>query len=264
MEFSRISVVGAGNLAAHLVPALASAGVTIVEVISRSMASASLLAEPLGIPCHTDFMRLSPESQAVILAVPDDAIVPVLAKTGISGKVMIHTSGSVPVSVFDKYAEAFGVFYPLQTFTRDRKVGFSDIPVFVEASGREIMAGLKQLAGRISTKVHEADSDTRRLIHLAAVFACNFPNHLYLISKVILEKNHLGFDILAPLIRETSVKALEMGPELAQTGPALRNDSKVLKKHLEMLSSQPEWKAIYMLVSEDISRQHQSLKEHGK
>jgi len=250
----RVSFIGAGNLASHLIPALLDAGVQVMEVFSRTGVSAARLASTRNIPSGKFPAAINPQSQAVVIAVSDDAVPQVLGALGKTIRILIHTSGSIPASVLGAFSPEYGVIYPLQTFTRNRLLDFRQIPLFIEGSTGSTLEAIRQLAGKISDHVTEADSEVRLSLHVAAVFASNFQNHLYRIAGDILKRNGLSIYALESLIRETMEKSLEMGPENAQTGPAVRNDRRVIEKHLGFLGHDAGRKEIYRLLSDDIIR----------
>jgi predicted short-subunit dehydrogenase-like oxidoreductase (DUF2520 family) len=155
-----------------------------------------------------------------------------------------------------QYSERCGVFYPLQTFSKGREIDFCGIPICLEANSEKILAELNELAGRISKAVYEITSEDRKILHLAAVFACNFVNHFYYIGDQLLEKQGLAFDLLKPLISETAAKVMGMDPCDAQTGPAKRYDETIINKHLKLMDNQPELREIYRFVTNSIYQAH--------
>ena len=163
----------------------------------------------------------------------------------------VHTAGSMDKEVFAPYTARYGVFYPMQTFSKERETDFDDIPIFVEANHTDDTERLQKLAGRLSTKVYEATSEQRKYLHLAAVFACNFSNHLYALCDRILSEHGLSFETMLPLIRETAAKVADMPPAQAQTGPAIRYDKNVIDKQMALLSD-PTMRQIYDLMSRSI------------
>ena len=164
----------------------------------------------------------------------------------------------MPLSILEKYSENVGVFYPLQTFSKNREVNFSEIPVFIEANSTENEKKLFQIAEKISGKVSVLNSEKRLYLHISAVFACNFVNHFYTIAAEVLKSEEVPFDALLPLIMETAAKVQNMEPEKAQTGPAVRFDENVISKHTEVLQSFPEFQKLYDIVSESIFKFHQN------
>jgi len=249
MMIQRVTFIGAGNLATQLGKAFRQTGVEIVQVYSRTPESAGMLGTILKTAFTTKTEEIDLSADLVVVAVADDAIEQVLGKLDIRRNLVVHTAGSVSLDVLKKYSDRCGVFYPLQTFSRLREVDFSDIPICLEGCSAAIVTELKELAGRITKSVYEIDSAGRRTLHLAAVFACNFVNHLYYVSDRLLGEQGLPFDLLKPLIRETASKIMDMGPYDAQTGPARRNDEVAMASHLQLLKDQPDRSETYRLLT---------------
>ena len=250
----RIVLIGAGNVATHLGLAFQAKGCEIVQVYSRTEESAKDLAERLQVPYTVSLEEVSANADLYIVAVKDAAlqeVIPSLVK-GREDALFVHTAGSISMAVWKGCARRYGVFYPMQTFSKLRMVDFSSVSFFVEASGSDELRFLKELAMSLSPKVYEASSEQRRYLHLAAVFACNFTNHMYALSASLLEKQGLPFDAMLPLIDETARKVHELPPVQAQTGPAIRRDENVMDKHLVMLSEEPVMREIYEKISKNI------------
>ncbi len=246
----KIVLIGAGNLATQLGKALRENGLDVVQVYSRTEASAKALAFVLECPYTTSLDELEP-CDLCLVSVKDDALETVLRQIPLETTV-VHTAGSIPMELLSNYFKNFGVFYPLQTFSKQRDVDFSTIPICLEASSDEVFADLQVLAQKLSSSVQPIYSEERRVLHLAAVYTCNFVNHLYQIGDSMLEEKGLSFDLLKPLIQETAQKVMGMKPIDAQTGPAVRMDETIINKHLDLLADQPERKKIYQLVTESI------------
>lgn len=224
----------------------------IVQVYSRTEASASCLAEKLGCPFTTDIRSLVDNADLYVCALKDSALEEVLSKGDFREKLVVHTAGSMPMSVLAPYAQRHGVIYPLQTLSKSKQVDFSKIPLFVEASDAETLAYLHDVAQLISEKIYEVDSVVRGKLHLSAVFASNFSNHMYSLAYGLLEGSGLPFEVLLPLIEETARKVQTLSPKEAQTGPAVRYDTNVINKHLAMLAGDKQLAEIYELISKDI------------
>ncbi len=250
----RIVLIGAGNLATQLGTALVRRGEDVVQVFSRTEASASALAGKLGCEAVTDLDAVCRDAELYIVALKDSAL-SALAASIVKGReqaLFVHTAGSLPMTVWEGIAPRHGVFYPMQTFSKQREVDFSRIPVFIEANNADDCRRLKVLASSLSSNVREADSAQRRALHLAAVFACNFTNHMYALSAHLLAEAGLPFDSMLPLIDETAAKVHVLSPSQAQTGPAIRYDENVIGKHLDALASHPEWQDLYERISKSI------------
>ncbi len=257
MNSSTIDVVmiGAGNLATHSSNALVENGIRILQVYSRTEISAKDLALKLSSDYTTDIASLNPHASLYIIAVKDDAIAPLIEKMPRTESLVVHMAGSIPMDVFSGKLQNYGVMYPLQTFSKKVSVNFAEIPVFVEANTPENLEKLKQVAGKISTRVYSATSAERQLLHLSAVFGCNFVNFMYDIASQIVGQAGFEFETLVPLIMETARKAVHSGnPHEVQTGPAVRNDQAVLQKHMNLLSSRPDLQEVYKVLSENIGK----------
>ena len=252
----RIVLIGAGHVATHLGVALQQTGCEVVQVYSRTEASASALGSRLGVPSVTSLETVCLDADVYLVMVKDAALqglIPALVK-GREAALFVHTAGSMPMEVWKGHAHRYGVIYPMQTFSKEREVDFASVSFFVEANGEAERAILKAMARALSPKVYEATSAQRTSLHMAAVFACNFANHMYSLSARLLEKNGLPFDAMLPLIDETARKVHELHPLVAQTGPAVRGDENVMGKHLDMLMDEPDIKEIYKIISRSIQK----------
>lgn len=251
----KISFIGAGNIAWHLAPALERAGHSIKEVYSRHLKNAEKLCKNLydaEAQAHVNFSRS--KAQLFIIAVTDGSLPEVLEHLILPPQaIVVHTSGSHGVGVFDakKYPLA-GVFYLLQTFSRAKPIQMEEVPICIEGSNQEVESILLKLAASISKNVQLVSSQNRKTLHIAAVFACNFTNHLYSIAAEILKDKNLSLDLLKPLMQETLEKALELPPKEAQTGPAYRGDANIIQEHLAYLEKFPTYQQIYRLLTESI------------
>ncbi len=257
-----IILVGAGNLATHLGPALQSAGHRILQVYSRTEASASLLADRLSCGWTTEIQEVDSRAQLYIFSVRDAVLeelarrlyshlrslaVPGRDQSEGAGALFVHTAGSMSVDVLPTIRR--GVFYPMQTFSKQRPVLFREIPIFVESATDEGL--LLSVATQLSDHPYVLDGPRRRYLHLAAVFACNFANHMYDLSAGILQEADIPFSVMLPLIDETARKVHQLSPRQAQTGPAVRYDENVMRRHLELLTD-GRCREIYELLSKSI------------
>jgi predicted short-subunit dehydrogenase-like oxidoreductase (DUF2520 family) len=248
----KIVIIGAGNLATQLGLNLKKRGCDIIQLYSRTESSAQALSELLQAPYTTDITTISPEADIYIYALKDDILPELIKQMPVGTGLHVHTAGSVDVSVFKGIKENFGVFYPMQTFSKNKRVNFSEIPIFIEASTDADWQILRELASQLSDKVIDCDSKQRMALHLAAVFSCNFTNHLFHLASNILKENELDFKLMLPLIHETIEKLQFITPAEAQTGPAVRNDQTIINKHINALVDMPEAQNIYKLLSENI------------
>ena len=257
-----IALIGRGRLATNLLPALQQAGHDVMSVNSRTLE------------------ELPQQADVYIISVKDSALREVIAHAtkGREDQFFVHTAGSMSVDVFEGYCSRYGVFYPMQTFSKERQVSFREIPIFIEAggSGKAAVDGktadhttsadataktlgvLRVLADSVSQKVYELSTADRKYLHLAAVFACNFANHCYALAADVLAKKGLPFDVMLPLIDETARKVHGMHPQDAQTGPAVRYDENVISMQSDLLADEPVLQDIYRLLSKSI---HQKATE---
>lgn len=250
-----VSFIGSGNLAWHLAPALDNTGYAVREVYSLHAKNAEALVTRLyHAKRKTTLDFSSSPSRIFIVAVSDDAIAGVMQEIILpDGAILLHTSGSQPLNVLAYAATSHtGVFYPLQTFTKNRKVDFGEIPVFIESEDPETERILLNMARGLSKRVLRISSAERKALHVAGVFASNFTNHMLTISGDILLAHKLDFEVLKPLIEETMNKSLSLGPEKAQTGPAKRGDVEILDRHLEFLKDDEAVAGIYRAISQHI------------
>ncbi|TXD51528.1 MULTISPECIES: Rossmann-like and DUF2520 domain-containing protein [unclassified Polaribacter] len=224
-----IVLIGSGNVATHLYNAFLN-----VDAISVTQIGARVLDKV-------------PDADITIIAVSDDAIATVSSK--VKNSFVVHTSGSVGMHNLQNNTRK-GVFYMLQTFSKDKKVAFSKVPFCLEAENAKDYALLETIAKSIGKKIYSVSSEQRKTLHVAAVFVNNFTNHLYKIGNDICEKNKVPFDILKPLIQETALKVNQLSPEKAQTGPAIRKDQKTIKNHLNLLDTDQQ--KIYKILTKSI------------
>lgn len=221
-----VLIIGNGNVAIHLFDAFSTVeGISVSKINSRNIVE-------------------TPKADVTILAVSDNAIEEVSKQ--ITNELVVHTSGFSSLEVLQSTTRK-GVFYPLQSFTKGKKVAFSTIPICIEATNKKDEELLKKMAKKLSKKVYVISSEQRKAIHVAAVFVNNFTNYMYKTGNDICKKNEIPFEILQPLIQETAKKVLEISPEKAQTGPAIRNDSETIKNHLFLLTEHQ--KEIYNLMT---------------
>ena len=248
----KVVVIGAGNLATRVSLELHNKGVEIIQVYSRTVTSALTLARMLGCNYVTKPEKIIPEADIYLISVSDMAVAELLEKVNFNDKLVAHTAGSIPMTELSKFSANYGVFYPLQTFSKFRDVNFSRIPFCIEANNQENEQILVELASMISKDVRVINSEQRKQLHLAAVFASNFVNHMYAVAAELIQDKDLPFDILLPLISETASKVKSMTPRAAQTGPALRMDKNIMQEHQSMLGGNPKIKKLYAQLSDSI------------
>jgi predicted short-subunit dehydrogenase-like oxidoreductase (DUF2520 family) len=248
----KIAVIGAGNLATRISISLKEKSIEFVQVFSRTEKSAFALAEKLECSYTVDPLVITKDADMYLISVSDSALSELLPKINFNSKLVVHTAGSVPMEVMKDSSANYGVFYPLQTFSKQRIIDFKSIPFCIEANSIENEKILVDLASELSDDVRMISSEQRKQIHLAAVFASNFVNHMFAVASKILAEKDVPFDILYPLIDETVSKAKEIDPVLAQTGPAIRNDQNTMDEHLKMLADDPDLKDLYDSLSKSI------------
>lgn len=256
-----VNIVGTGNVATHLARAFAAAGVKVESIWSRNISHARVLAGTIpGARPIDNLGEISVDADVTVIAVPDSAISAVVGALPPLRGVLAHTSGTVPIDVLPAQVagEGTGVFYPLQTFSRDKELDVSQVPFFIEATAPYALSSLKSLASLISGHVYEADSSKRATLHLAAVFACNFSNALWDIAADVLVRDGYPLHVFSPLLHETLDKALLIGPHAAQTGPAVRHDTNVISSQLSRLSGLPH--DIYDIITRQIIQSHEQDK----
>lgn len=260
-EISNIVIIGSGNVAWHLIKAFSSKGIGIRQILAHNEKTARNLSRKFSVPYTLNPEELDREAGLYILAVQDDHIRHAASLLSLQDQPLVHMSGFLPLAEISGASSRTGVIWPLQTLTAGIEADYADIPFFIEGNTDEMTGSLAQFAGRISKNVIVANSSTRQQVHLAAVIASNLTNRLYSIAASLLEKSNIPFSVLAPIIKETASKAAAQSPSKSQTGPAARNDRKVLAKHLEMLRNEPEFRDIYRLISENIIQQYSSENE---
>lgn len=237
MENEKIILVGAGNLATSLAVALKKSSLCPLAVWSRTPESAQQLGSRVGCSYTTKIEEL-PEATVVIIAVADAAFRSVAHAVAqhYPNALVLHTAGSVPMEALcDEGCNSYGVLYPMQTFSKERIVDFSTVMTFVEGSTPAVTERIRAIAIALGGKVHNATSEQRRYLHLAAVFACNFTNALFTMSAQLLEAKGLPFEAMLPLIDETVAKVHSLHPREAQTGPARRGDNEIMQRQASML-----------------------------
>mgnify|MGYP001227070066 CR=1 FL=1 len=249
----QVSVIGSGNVAHHLLKAFgASSEVEVVQVFARNKTSVEITNPNIEV---IEDWSLLKNVDVIIIAISDDAIANVSEQIPLNSELVVHTSGSVALNALSEKNRR-GVFYPLQTFSKAKAIDYRSVPICIEAETSEDFLILETLAKSITDYTYFVNSQQRQALHVAAVFVCNFTNHLYQIGAEICNENKLPFEILKPLIQETAQKIITLSPEDAQTGPAKRQDTQTINKHLEFLTEENQ-KEIYKLLTK-------SIIDHGK
>ncbi len=250
------NIIGSGNVATHLAIALFKNGHQVLQVYSRNFDNAQSLAHKIGATAITSLSQIHFNVEVIIIAVNDDAVEVVLNELNAyfqqNQPIILHTSGTLPITVLSATAKNYGVLYPIQTLSKNVVINFLNVPLSVEGNNSDTEQTLLQIANSLSNSVYKINSNQRKTLHIAAVFACNFTNFFYAIADDLLQQNNLSFEILKPLILETANKIIKNSPQQVQTGPAARNDQGTINAHLAALAENPNYQMLYKLVSNNI------------
>ncbi|CAI8854124.1 Rossmann-like and DUF2520 domain-containing protein [Chryseobacterium sp. IT-36CA2] len=247
----QIVIIGSGNVAYHMAKAFTLKSIPLAQIFGRNEKELSKISEELHIPCSTEHLE---EADLYIICVSDNSVEEVSKIITKKNSLVAHTSGSLPKEALaGEYRKSS--FYPLQTFSKSKELEYEKIPFFVEAENEEDQKILFDLASQVSEKVMESSHEKRKYIHLTAVFACNFVNHLFSRAKEISDSQEIPFDYFLPLIDETVQKIYEIEPKQAQTGPAVRNDVRILQLHEQLLKD--ESLEIYKTMNHSIQKMYE-------
>lgn len=243
-----VVIIGSGNVANHLILAFCNhKSIDLVQVYSRK---SSLFPDCLPDTKITHDLSSLAKADVYIIAVSDNAIAEISSKLPFGNRLVVHTSGSMPLEILDKKNNR-GVFYPLQTFSKEKEIKFNQVPICIEATQKKDLEILNELASKVVEKTYKISSEQRKSLHIAAVFVSNFVNHLYKIGNDICTEKNVPFEILKPLIEETANKINFLSPSQAQTGPAKRKDTKTIEEHLNSIKDENQ-KEIYKLLTQSI------------
>lgn len=252
MKIKTAVIIGAGNVATHLGKALVKSGIKVIQVYSPSD-SAKKLAKKLN-TSYTNDVRGIAVGDINILAVKDDALPELAKKLNFGNALVVHTAGGVAANVLKPCSSNYGVLYPFQTFNKNVKVNFANVPLCIEANTQAALKALENLASQLVKKQYILSSDQRQWLHIMGVFTANFTNLMLRAAKDIGDKQGIPFDIIYPLIDQTVAKVKTHHPANVQTGPAYRGDKEVISKHLTKLNKHKEYKAVYQLLSDTIEK----------
>lgn len=259
----RISIIGSGNVATHLSAAFKNAGHRIVQVYSRNIQNAAILAYHVGAEAINDLSEIINDTDIFIIAVNDDAIAGLAKILAKYQKLTVHTSGTTGLDILTTYVTNAGVFYPLQTLSKYKEIDVFKVPLCIEGANAAITTQLEQLAQTISNNVYQISTDQRKTLHLAAVFAGNFTNYFYTIAQQLLAQQNLEFEMLRPLILEIAQKVQDHLPGEVQTGPAIRHDEETMASQLQLLSEHLVLQELYRLLSQGIIKNY-NAEHRGK
>lgn len=243
-------MIGTGNVAEHLSDAFFNKGFFVTQIMGRNKERTKFLANKVNAEAISDFHLMKKDADLYLLCISDDAVSEVLQQIDFEPNIIAHTAGSLALEVLNKFRN-YGVFYPLQTFTKGRDLSLKNVPFCLEANNKKTLTALENVAKKISNNVLEMSSIERKTCHLSAVFACNFTNYFYGIAAKLLAEKKISFNLLQPLIEETLAKAISISPQKAQTGPAVRGNFRIINEHLDELKNE-DWKKLYSFVSESI------------
>ena len=247
----KIVIIGSGNVAYHLAKAFTQNNIEVSQIFGRNEVELNKISEELNIPYSTKELA---DADLYLISVSDSAVEQVSDLIKTEKALVAHTSGSLPLEILKgNYRKAS--FYPLQTFSKTKNLDYSKIPFFIETENQIDEKSLFELASIISENVETSDYEKRKYIHLTAVFACNFVNHLFARAKEISDSQDLPFQYFIPLIDETVEKIHHLEPKLAQTGPAVRGDERILKLHEELIKDEQHLK-VYQLMNESIKKMY--------
>ena len=248
----KIVIMGSGNVAYHLAKAFQENKIPVSQLFGRNENDLKFISEQLQIPFSTTQLT---NADLYLICVSDGSISEVSKLITKENCLVAHTSGSLPKEILEgSFRKAS--FYPLQTFSKSKDLDYKEVPFFVESDDENDLELLKNLALNISEKVMISTYEKRKYIHLTAVFACNFVNHLFARAKEISDSQEIPFDYFLPLIKETTAKIEILEPKLAQTGPAIRNDKRVLKAHEDLITDEEQLK-IYKIMNESIKKMYE-------
>jgi len=254
-KIQKIGFIGSGKVATNMATALYKQGFLISQIYSPTAKHAQILAKKVGAESISSIDKFQRNLDLIIISISDSALSQ-LDLSSIEKNILVcHTSGSIDMAVLNT-RNNYGVFYPLQTFSNQRHIEFSSIPICIEANDINSLNRLLALGNSISNNVSEIDSQKRSVLHLAAVFVCNFTNAMYAIGENILKEANIDFDLLRPLIEETAHKVIHHSPQEVQTGPALREDKLIMDKHISDLKDNKDFVEVYKLISKIIHKEN--------
>lgn len=250
-----VVLIGSGNVAGHLAKAISEAGLAVVQVFSPHIDHARELAAGLGAEAINNYSEITTDAGFYLISVPDGKIAAVAAGMPLVHGVVCHTAAITPIQVLEKF-QYYGIFYPFQTFSKNREVDMLSVPFCLEASSPDVLDALQLLAGRLSKSVYVMDMKQREKLHVAGVLVNNFTNYLFASAEDFLKENGMDTVMLLPLVGETIAKILELTPDEAQTGPARRGDISTIEKHLDILKNKKDLKEIYQIFSQQILKKY--------
>lgn len=247
----KVSIVGSGNVATVLGRMMKNCGHSIVEITSKHISHAEVLASELNANANDDLLQISGDSNILVVAVSDSALPLVCETLKLDDKIVVHTSGAESIDILKRTSSSYGVLYPLQSLRKEIK-SIPVIPVLIDGNNESVKKRIKSFASSLTNMVAEANDNYRLKIHLAAVVSSNFTNHLFALTKSFCEKEKVDFNLIVPLIKEVAERSQKFNPAEMQTGPAIRNDEITIEKHLEMLRNNEQLKELYEILTKSI------------
>lgn len=258
---NKIVILGSGNVAFHFCKAASISGLEIIQIFSRNLETASQLANMAGCKFTNNIEDLDNKADLFLFAMTDEANLKIIKSLKpFHDKIMVHTAGSLSMNIFQDKTENFGVFYPFQTFSKNAKIDYSEIPICLEASNKTTLNKLIKLSEKLKAKHFLISEEQRKIIHISGVFACNFMNHCVSLGENILETNKIDKEILKALLRQSFEKILNNGAFVSQTGPAVRKDFETIEKQLNFLNEKELLSDIYKLMSKSIEETYKNEK----
>jgi predicted short-subunit dehydrogenase-like oxidoreductase (DUF2520 family) len=253
-----IIFIGSGNVATQLAKNFKKKGLHIAQVYSNNIKNAEKLASIVNCTFTNNINEILKGNFIYLICIKDEAIEKFTKTFKIKEGILLHTSGTIEMDILKTSAKKCGVFYPLQSISSNRKISFKHVPICIEASNKNTLNTIKELAACISKNIHVITSNERKKLHLAAVIVNNFTNHLYTLAFDYLKKEKLSPELLYMLMEETTSKAIAITPYSAQTGPAKRNDTSTIKEHLNLLKNNSHLQNIYKLLTKSITKTYKN------
>ena len=245
-----ISLIASGKLSYNLSIVFSyNENLRIFEIYSRQKKNTNLFNEKIK---FTDKIENLRKADFYFILCNDDSIKEISKKINVNGGMVLHSSGTININILSNHKN-YGVFYPLQTFNFHNKLNFTDVPVLIEANTKKNLDKLKKLCELLNTTCKVIHSKDRLYYHLAATFANNFTNHLLSITDEIINKFNLNKDFFIPISNQTIQKFKENKSKESQTGPAIRNDVKTIKKHERILENS-KYLNLYKIITESIKK----------
>lgn len=256
---SKIVVLGAGNLAHSFISVIKNTDIEVLQIYNRHLDKAQELAKFVNAEAISNVEEISSNADAYFFLLSDTGIIEISKQINIDkNKILLHSAGSLSMDIFKGKTENYGVFYPFQTFSKEFPIDFTTAPICLEASNTTTLNSLKNFSQFLGCTSYDITEDQRTSIHLSGVFACNFMNHCIFLGEQILKNSNVDIELMHPLLEQSFKKALHIGAENAQTGPARRMDKVVIDRQLELLKNNEQMSGIYKMLTESIYRTYKS------